>query len=325
MTGAASERRAVVVGSINVDHVAGVAHLPRPGETVLARVYDVHAGGKGANQAIALARAGAAVTLVGRVGSDDDGRFALATLTAAGVDAGHVDTIDAAPTGRAFIQVSDAGENLICVVAGANATLTPDDLPAETIATADVLVLQGEIPAPTSLAAARIAAGAGGRVVLNLAPWHPVPASALADVAVLVVNESEAAAELGLSGADVHAHPLDAVRRLAELGPDAVLTLGAHGVVWSAGGRVGQLVAHRVEVVDTTGAGDAFVGNLAAALLAGRDFAEAVAWANAAGALASTAHGAVPSLPFGDDTARLVDRALADPVTTQPDARRTPR
>jgi ribokinase len=325
MKSATTRRRAVVVGSINVDHVVGVEHLPHPGETVLARAYDVHAGGKGANQAIALARARAAVTLVGRVGNDDDGRFALATLREAGVDTTHVEAIDGAPTGRAFIQVSGAGENMICVVGGANATLVPADLPADAIASAGVLVLQGEIPAPTSLAAARIAARGGARVVLNLAPWYPVPADALAEVSVLVVNEGEAGEQLRLSAADVRARPLDAVRRLAELGPDAVLTLGAHGVVWSAGGQVGRLAAHRVNVVDTTGAGDAFVGNLAAALLAGRGFAEAVAWANAAGALASTAHGAVPSLPRRKDTARLVDGALADPVPTLPVARRTPR
>ena len=325
MTAALHRDRAVVVGSINVDHVAGVEHLPQPGETVLARSYAVHAGGKGANQTIALARAGAAVMLVGRVGRDDDGHFVLSTLREAGVDTTHVGSTADAPTGRAFIQVSPTGENVICVVGGANATLTPADLPADAIASAGVLVLQGEIPAPTSLAAARIAAGGGARVVLNLAPWYPVPADALANVGVLVVNESEAGEELSLDGWAVRDRPVEVVRRLAELGPDVVLTLGAQGVVWSAGGQVGQLAAHRVEVVDTTGAGDAFVGNLAAALLAGRGFAEAVAWANAAGALASTAHGAVPSLPRREDTARLVEGALADPVTIQPDARRTPR
>jgi ribokinase len=310
MTHPPSRPRAVVVGSVNVDHVATVSHLAQTGETVLASGYAVYQGGKGANQAVALARAGADVAIVAHVGADDDGHFVTQSLLKEGVDVRFVRAISGVPTGKAFIQVSNAGENSICVVTGANTTLDAAALPGELIASADMILLQGELPPATIHAAATAGAGAGATVVLNLAPWHPLPANTVAAVTVLVVNETEAAQQLNVPPSEVRADPLAAARKLSATGPASVLTLGDQGVAWCDGLREGRLPAHTVEVVDTTGAGDAFVGNLAAALLDRRTLANAVTWANAAGALATTVAGATPSIPHRDRTAALVEHAL---------------
>lgn len=291
----------VVVGSLNLDLVASVARLPAPGETVLATSYAEHAGGKGANQAVAAARAGGRVAMVGRVGGDDAGTRLRDGLAAEGIDVSEVRAVDAS-TGRALIEVDDDGQNRIVVVPGANHAWGPDDLPHEALARADVAVLQREVPDAVVAEAVRRAAAAGARVVLNLAPAGEVAAASLRDVDVLVVNESEAAALLHETEAAVARAPGDAAQRLARrVRGDVVVTLGAEGATHAGRSGDGRAPGVPVTAVDTTGAGDAFVGALAARLDEGAGLAEAVRFACAAGAEAATREGAQPSLPVRAD------------------------
>jgi len=292
----------VVVGSANLDVVLSVAAVPRAGETVLARGTARGAGGKGLNQAVAVARAGAACTFVAAVGDDEAGRDLTRTMTDEGIDVAHLRT-SAEPTGTAHIAVQDDGDNAIVVAAGANATLR--ELTAadrELLAAASVVVAQLEVPPEVVTAAAQAAPAA--TVVLNAAPAAVLPPELLAAVDVLVVNEHEALVVSGLSapaGADVAADPAllqRVVDALLEVVPAVVVTLGGRGARWSArGGAGGEVAAPRVPVLDTTGAGDTAVGYLAAALAAGEPLAVAVAHAVTAGSLAVQAAGAVPSVP----------------------------
>ncbi|NIZ90496.1 ribokinase [Kineococcus rubinsiae] len=291
----------VVVGSANLDVVLSVAAVPRAGETVLARGTSRNAGGKGLNQAVAVARAGAACTFVAAVGDDEAGRDLTRTMVGDGIDVTHLRT-SAEPTGTAHIAVQDDGDNAIVVAAGANATL--HELTAadrELLAAASVVVAQLEVPVEVVTAAAQAAADA--TVVLNAAPAAVLPPELLAAVDVLVVNEHEALVVAGLTapaGADVAADPallrrvLDA---LLEVVPAVVVTLGGRGARWATREASGETAAPRVHVVDTTGAGDTAVGYLAAALAAGEPLAAAVAHAVAAGSLAVETAGAVPSVP----------------------------
>ncbi|NAZ81303.1 ribokinase [Kineococcus sp. R8] len=296
------EPSVVVVGSANLDVVLRVSAVPRAGETVLAHGTARGAGGKGLNQAVAVARAGAACTFVAAVGDDEAGRDLTRTMQADGIDVDHLRT-SAEPTGTAHIAVQDDGDNAIVVAAGANATLRAlTDADRALLAAATVLVAQLEVPLEVVTAAARAAATA--TVVLNAAPARVLPAPLLDAVDVLVVNEHEALVVSGLTapaGADVAADPglqqqvLDA---LLEVVPAVVLTLGGRGARYAArGGTGGEVAAPRVQVVDTTGAGDTAVGYLAAALAAGEPLGAAVAHAVAAGSLAVETAGAVPSVP----------------------------
>ncbi len=293
----------VVVGSINLDLVVRVARLPRAGETLAGTAFASLPGGKGANQALAARRAGADVALVGAVGDDAFAGPALALLRADGVDVSGVRTV-AAPTGLALIHVDDAGENAITVIAGANATVTTQALPAAKLRAATSVVMALEIPLETVVATAAAARAAGVRTILNAAPATPLPRALLAAIDVLVVNESEAAAvaaALGLPAAPAaFASALQAVH-----GPATVVTLGARGAV--AAHREGStaLRAPAVAVVDTVGAGDAFVGALAAALDRGVSLEGALREGLAAGSLACTRAGAQPSMPLRADIARL--------------------
>jgi ribokinase len=287
----------VVIGSLNLDLVARVARMPRPGETVLALGYAEHAGGKGANQAVAAARAGARVAMVGRVGRDDAGARLRDGLAGEGIDVAEVRSSDA-PTGRALIEVDEHGQNRIVVVAGANHAWRGDRSPDGVLAEAGLIVLQREIPDVVVAEAVRRARAAGVRVVLNLAPAGPVGADVLSAVDVLVVNESEAAEVAGGAEREVERDPLGAARRLADrVRGDVVVTLGADGAVHAGRSGEGRVDGFEIDAVDTTGAGDAFVGALAARLDDGDDMAEAVRFACAAGAEAATREGAQPSLP----------------------------
>ena len=298
--------RVTVVGSLNMDIVVSVERHPVPGETVMGRGHATHPGGKGANQAVAAARLGAAVRMVGRVGDDADGKALREALRAAGVDATAVRTGDA-PTGVALIQVDAQGQNTIVVSAGANAELAVEDLDPAHMA-AQVVVLQLEVPLATVLAAAARARAGGALVVLNAAPAAKLSAEELLDVTHLVVNEHEAATLLGAEPSAVAGSPQEAVRRLAELVPTAVMTLGAKGAAWAKrDGAAGMQPAFQVEAVDTTAAGDAFVGALAARLANGEsDVAAAVRFACAAGSLATTRAGAQPSIPGLDQVQALI-------------------
>jgi ribokinase len=273
-----SRRLVLVAGSVNQDIVLRVNSLPAPGETVLARSRSTYPGGKGANQAVAAARAGAAVAFLGCVGHDDAGAAAAANLRAAGVDTRALRRIDGAPTGAAYVAVTDDGENSIVVAPGANAQCGPEqvDAAADLVRGAALVVTQLEIALETVARLLQMARRAGVPVLLNAAPAIDVPRDLLRAVEILVVNEREANALVP----DPVADDLLRTKRLTELGPSsAVLTLGARGAVWRTKDRAGMVPAPTVDVVDSTGAGDAFVGALAAAVVGGRGFADAVAFA----------------------------------------------
>ncbi|MBX3098054.1 MAG: ribokinase [Salinibacterium sp.] len=274
----------VIVGSANIDQVFRVTAIPAPGETVLSHGVSTALGGKGQNQAVAAVRAGASTAFVGAVGDDAFGNSIRAGLEADGIDAEGVRAVDA-PTGTALIAVDDSGENTIIVEAGANALLSLRDGDAATIAGADVLVMQLEIPLTTVTAAATVARAAGTRVLLNAAPIQELPADLLALVDILIVNEHEGAF-LARDG-DV-----------AALAPVVIVTLGAAGAVaYEAGNDAVRIAAPVVSAVDATGAGDTFCGALAARLADGAPLDESVRFAVAAGSLSVQKHGAVPSIP----------------------------
>jgi ribokinase len=285
-----SSPRVVVVGSINVDLVVAVASLPAAGETVAGGRFARHGGGKSANQAVAAARLGASVSFVGAVGDDEMGEAAIAELASEGIDVSAVSRVSA-PTGVALIVVDEAGENQIAVASGANAELVVESLD---LAGEGVVLLCHEVSAEVVEAAARAAADAGWRVVLN-----PAPARELPDVplAVLTPNASEATQLTGLDD------PEAAARALADQSGAAVLvTLGADGaLLLEPGGSPVRLPATRVEAVDTTGAGDTVNGALAAELAAGRPLEDAARFALTAAALSTRAPGARGGMPTRDE------------------------
>jgi ribokinase len=274
----------LVVGSGNVDLVSQVERIPSPGETVLSTGFATHAGGKGNNQATAAARANAHTTFIGAFGDDDNGARLLASLTDSGVHPLVRTTTE--PTGTALITVADTGENAIVVNPGANATLT--DLTAEerqAIAAANIVLLQLEIPLDTVIEAARVATGT---VVLNAAPAQSLPRTLLESVDLLIVNEHEA-------------EQLGGAEELLRAVPQLVVTLGASGAVVYTRDTTSVVVGIRVEVVDTTGAGDTFCGALVAKLGEGAALHEAVGFATAAAALSVGRAGAVPAIPTREE------------------------
>lgn len=288
----------VVVGSLNVDLVVPVERVPAVGETVLGGDHARHLGGKGANQAVAAARAGAAVRMVGCVGDDELGAALRAGLAADAVDHAYVTALAGVPTGLACIAVDASGGNAIVVSPGANARLRPDDLPAAAFEGATLLLLQLEVPLDTTLRAAELARAAGARVVLNLAPAQRLDADQLRHVDVLVVNEHEAAllADVGVDA--VRRDPLRTAGDLTALVATIVVTLGADGVAWACrDGATGRRPALDVVAVDSTAAGDAFVGAFATALDRGEALERALTEGTVAGALAVTVRGAQTSLP----------------------------
>ncbi|MEO3429014.1 ribokinase [Pelagibius sp. CAU 1746] len=285
-----------VFGSLNADLVCQVAQLPGPGETVIGPDYTVVPGGKGANQALAAARAGAAVRMVGSVGRDAFAETALRSLREEGVDLAAIAEREGR-TACAFIGVDPAGQNLIIVASGANLETRAAQLRRAGLEAGDVLLLQMEVPHLENWEAVAFAKQAGAQVVLNLAPAGPVPAEVLRQVDVLIVNETEAAqlaGQLGLAERD----PQDVGARLAaDFVSHCIVTLGRAGVAsyGAAGSR--RLPALAVEVVDTTAAGDAFVGGFAAALEAGRAMEDCLAQGIVTGGLACRHLGAQSSLP----------------------------
>jgi len=291
--------RIVVVGSSNTDMIVKLPHLPKPGETVSGGAFSTAAGGKGANQAVAAARAGADVGLVARVGDDSFGEQAIAGFVGDGIDVRHVTRHPAAPSGVALIFVDDAGENCIAVAPGANAELTPEDVEAaeELITGADGVVMQLETPIEAIERAAALAREHGVRVILNPAPARPLSDEILRNVSILTPNESEAELLTGIQVED-DAGAEAAARALVARGVGTViLTLGSRGAfVFES--ESGELVpSFEVQAVDTTAAGDVFNGSLAVGLAEGMPLAKAVRFANAAAALSVTRLGAQPSAP----------------------------
>jgi ribokinase len=282
----------IVVGSINLDLVYRVPHLPRPGETLLGVDLARHSGGKGGNQAHAAAKVAPAdlpVAMVGCVGDDDAAATLRRDLAAAGVDVSAVHTV-AGSSGTALIAVDAGGENTIVVIPGANAAWPSSAVAAIEMRPGDVVVLQLEVPFEVVEATAARAAAAGARVVLNAAPLDRRALELLGDVDVLVVNDIEARE---LFGFDATLGEGDVAGIAADLDTALVVTLGAQGVLFApARGAATNLAAFAVDAIDTVGAGDAFVGGLAVALAAGPSLETAVRWGAAAGALTATVSGA---------------------------------
>ena len=283
----------IVFGSINLDLAFGLPHLPAPGETVLGPRVALGPGGKGANQACAAARDGARVLMAGAVGRDALAEQALVLLREAGVDLSRVAAVDAAATGCAAVCTDEAGRNLIAVGSGANLLARGAQVDDEVLGPEAVLLCQMECAAAETAGLIRRARARGARAVLNLAPAGPLDPAALRDLALLLVNEHEAAWLAGHLGCTADAAGL----RRALSGVGVVRTLGEAGAEWSAAEGEGRVASRQVHVVDTAGAGDCFAGVLAAALSRGAPLAIAVARANTAAALSCTRLGTQASLP----------------------------
>lgn len=299
-----------VVGSINQDFVLKVERRPEPGETVTDAELSLFPGGKGANQAVAAARLGAEVAMLGRVGDDAFGRDLVKNLRDNNVDTSHVQAVPDAPTGSAFITVTPDGENAIVVSPGANRRFGPEEIEAayEDLKQARVLVAQLEIDVDAVETAAPIVVENGGRLLLNLAPAREVSGAMLRRCDPLVLNEHEARFLLGDGTHDAEG----TARRLLELGPESVvLTTGAAGAILAIEEITQRYPAPKVKAVDTTGAGDAFVGALAAKLSEDLPLQESVPYAVLAGAAAVTHEGAQSSLPTPDDIEKLSDAGPA--------------
>jgi ribokinase len=301
-------RKIVVVGSSNTDMILKLSRIPRPGETVLGGEFVTAAGGKGANQAVAAARAGGSVTFVARVGRDMFGERAVAGFVENGINVEHVQH-DTAPSGVALIFVGDDGENSIGVASGANGNLSPADVRQadKAFAAADIVVMQLETPLDTVQAAADVAAANGSIVILNPAPAQALPNKLLEKISILTPNETEAELLTGVVVTD-EASCNEAADILLEKGVETVvITLGARGA-FVASADLRQLVpGFKIEPIDTTAAGDTFNGALAVAMADGLPIADAVRFANAAGAISVTRMGAQPSVPSREEIDRLVD------------------
>ncbi|MBX3180479.1 MAG: ribokinase [Candidatus Hydrogenedentes bacterium] len=305
-----ARRNILVLGSANIDLVARVSRIPRPGETLIGQSFATICGGKGANQAVAAARLGAGVTFLGCVGADAFGDQQKASLNAAGVDLSLLRTTGDAPTGTAIIEVSDAGENSIVVVPGANFALTPADVEASRAAfeAADAVLMQLEVPVAVVEAALELARRTNTLSILDIGSDQPITPEILGKADVISPNTSEAER---LTGRTIDTP--DAIREAAR----AMIGYGARHVVMKLGDRGSQafgpggecaVPAFTVDVVDTTAAGDAFTAALGVAWDP-RDLNSTLRFANAAGGLAATRAGAQPSLPDRAAVIALLERA----------------
>lgn len=294
----------VVLGSINADIVLNVPVLPRAGETIRATSSATFPGGKGANQAVAAARMGARVTLIGRVGDDANGHALRSALESDGIDVTSVHIDPDAPTGTALITVASDGQNTIVTSGGANHRVGPRELDALRAALDDarVLMTQLEIPMDVVLESVRLANQAGVRVLLDPAPIARFPDDLLARVDWITPNETEAEALTASTD------PIAAARELRTRGvANAVVTTGARGCVYAGVAGELEIPSPEVAAVDTVACGDAFNGALAAEVARGAGARDALRLACAAGALAATRPGAAPSLPWRDDVVDLQD------------------
>lgn len=303
--------RVLVVGSINMDLVNHVDEFPLPGETIHGRGVDYLPGGKGANQAVAAARAGGDVRMVGAVGDDTFGPQLLASLRNSGVGTESV-AVKQGTSGLAFITVSGSGENQIILSAGSNGRLTPEDVPAERLASADWVLLQNEIPWAVNRHVLEQCRGLGVKVMYNPAPARPIEADAYPLIDVIVVNETEAETLTGIEVGnrdDAEAAARELLRRGVRC---VIVTLGAKGSLCLGGeGEAFFTPAFSVTPVDTTAAGDTFIGAFAAACANGTPSSEALRFASAAAALAVGRKGAQSSIPERGDIVRLLEADAA--------------
>lgn len=300
--------RVTIVGSLNMDLIALSPRIPQPGETIIGKGFHTAPGGKGANQAVAAAHLGAQVSIIGRVGDDAFANSLLENLASVGVDHKFVTRDQENATGVALIVVDDNGENSIVVASGANMHLTPADVESaeEAIAAADVLLLQLEVPLETVTRAAELARAHQVTVVLNPAPARALPTELLSLVDFLIPNETETALLSGMpvaSQEEIEA----AAKSLRDLGVgNVILTLGERGALLTGSLQSEVYPSFKVNPVDTTAAGDAFLGGFAVALGEGKSLSDAIRFGNAAGALATTRLGAQPSLPTRAEVEKLI-------------------
>ncbi|MBN1344151.1 MAG: ribokinase [Phycisphaerae bacterium] len=297
----------VVVGSINMDLVARSDRVPAPGETVLGGDFQTIPGGKGANQAVAVARLGARCSMIGRIGDDAFGKRMVAGLSEDGVNTDHILTTPGIASGVALIVVDASGQNAICVASGANYAVTPADVNAaeDAFAAADVCLVQLELPLPTVIHALRVCRRHNVEAILDPAPAPANPTPDLFKADILSPNESEAEMLLGSPGLS---HDSEATARaLAAKGArEVVLKLSGRGAGVLADGKFELIPGRPVDVVDSTAAGDAFTAALAVARARHRPLVEATRFANAAGALACTKFGAQPSMPTAKEVSALL-------------------
>ena len=293
------KKRIVVIGSSNTDMIIKIDRIPRPGETVIGGQFATAPGGKGANQAVAAARAGGDVAFIGRVGNDMFGSEAIRGFAADEINIEHIIKDTTAPSGVASIFVDKNGQNSIAVASGANANLSPADIEAaeKTIVSADILVMQLETPIETVTAAAMMAHANGVKVILNPAPAQPLTDDLLKTVSILTPNETEAELLTGVSVENEDDARKAAEALLARGVATVLVTLGENGVIIATADGVKKVDAFKVDPVDTTAAGDVFNGALAVAIAEGSPLDKAVVFANAAAAMSVTKLGAQPSAP----------------------------
>jgi len=290
--------RVFVAGSINMDVVATAERHPKIGETVAGKEVLYFPGGKGANQAVAAAKQGVLTTLIGRLGEDTFGKELRTFLAGQSIDIGPVKDTAGAHTGTAIITVANS-DNTIVVVSGANALVDPADVAAAPLASGDVAVSQFEIPLPTITAFFQRARERGATTILNPAPARAVGAELLGLVDILVLNETELGVLTGaeLAENDEPAFFIEAARPLRGKDRSICITLGRRGVLALTGGEAILIPGRNVKAIDTTGAGDCFVGALAAQLAQGKSIREALTYANVAAAISVQRMGAAPSMP----------------------------
>jgi ribokinase len=297
----------VVIGSANIDLTLEVDRLPKPGETVFGRNLLIAFGGKGANQAVAAHRAGAKVAFLGKVGRDRHGEEIRKHLEKIGIGEAGLILDQTCPTGVAFILVEPGGRNQIAVAPGCNYRLSPEEITAkDELFTGTVLLLQLETPLETVLYALKRGKEKGMLTILNPAPAVPLPPDAFPFVDLLTPNETEAAALAGLQAEEMERVEETGRRLFAKGCGDVIVTLGPRGALWVGKNGVEHFPPFPVASIDSTAAGDAFNGALAAALAKGRELQEAMRWANAAGALTTTRRGAQESLPTREEIERLL-------------------
>lgn len=287
----------VVFGSLNIDMVMRLEKMPRPGDTVLCPGYQIIAGGKGANQAVAAAKAGADVKLFGKVGDDEFGRVVLDSLKKSKVDLVGVETTAESPTGCAMICVDESGENMIAVASGANLNAKQSEIPDFLLSKDSVLLLQMETPVEENWKLIKRAKKFGSYIILNLAPAYDIPHGVLKNLDVLVMNENEAALLALYLGFEVISPSVAARRISANFGITCIVTLGKQGAMACTPEGVWEVKAMEINPVDTTAAGDAFVGVFAASLDKGLDLPVALRYASVGSGMACLNHGAQVSLP----------------------------
>jgi len=296
-------KKIVVVGSSNTDMIIKVPHVPVPGETIIGGKFSIAAGGKGANQAVAAARAGGDVTFIARIGDDMFGQQAKDGFVKDNIDVDHVLSDKDAPSGVALIFVGEDGQNSIAVASGANANLSPSDVQAasDAISTSDILIMQLETPLETVQKAASIASDNGVKVILNPAPAQALSDDILRHVSILTPNESESELLTGIK-VETEKDAAAAADALMAKGIETVIvTMGPKGAFVATADSKELVGGFSVKAVDATAAGDVFNGTLAVAIAEGKSLKKAVSFANAAAALSVTKLGAQPSAPTREE------------------------